>query len=440
MRPNDQGIDDAIARFLSSFSKPARLLVAVSGGGDSVGLLMALDAALQCGRHPGFTIAACTIDHALRDASVAEARWVAELCARRGIVHVTRCWSGEKPARGIQAAARSARHTLLFEAARAVGADAIVTAHNRDDRRETVAMRMARSTEGAGLAGIAPATLLFGSVWVLRPLLGVSREEIRAYLLGIGQPWLEDPSNENRAFERVRIRKEGADGLLDERAQSAAAARMRHAREGAAYLARHMQVFDASVACLPSASLAALEGQAAWLAFLSVVAVLGGREHRLEKDAADRLAAFVHGGKLTRITAGRVAFDRRREGLFLYREMRGTEALEIAADSEAVWDGRWRIGNHGRTALFVDAGRGAATYCWDGVPAGVVARAARARPRLRAGSGEPAPSGFSAVPVLSPFDRYLPLFDLPLADAIARLFALPPFSKPPAAMAESVCS
>ncbi len=438
MRPQGQGIGDAIAHFLNSFSKPAKLLVGVSGGGDSVGLLMALDAALQSGRHPGLTVAACTVDHALRDASAEEARWVADLCARRGIAHVTRRWCGEKPARGIQAAARAARHTLLAEAARTIGADAIVTAHNRDDQRETVAMRMARSTEGAGLAGIAPATLLFGSVWVLRPLLGVSREEIRGYLHGLGQSWLEDPSNENRAFERVRIRKEGADDRLDERAQSAASARMRDAREGAAYLARHMQVFDACFAKLPSASIAALEGQANWQAFLTVVAVLGGREHRLERDAADRLAVFLHGGALTRMTAGRVAFDRRREGLFLYREMRGIEALEIAADSEAVWDGRWRICNHGRTALFADAYRSTPTDRWEGVPAGVFARAARARPRLRSGSGEPAPSEFSAVPVLSPYDRYLPLFDLPLANAIARLFALPGFSDPPAMMAESI--
>lgn len=437
MRPHGQGIGDAIAHFLNSFSKPAKLLVAVSGGGDSVGLLVALDAALQSGRYPGITVAACTVDHALRDASAQEARWVADLCARRGIAHVTRRFAGEKPARGIQAAARVARHALLADAARAIGADAILTAHNRDDRRETVAMRAARSSEGAGLAGIAPATLLFRSIWLLRPLLDVSREEIRAFLHGLGQPWLEDPSNENRAFERVRIRKEGADDRLDERAHSAASARMRHAGEGAAYLARHMQVFDASVAKLPSASIAALEGQANWQALLTVVAVLGGREHRLERDAADRLAAFLHGGALTRMTAGRVAFDRRREGLFLYREMRGIEALEIAADSEAVWDGRWRIGNHGRTALFVDADGGTATDRWDGVPSGVFARAARARPRLRSSSGEPFTSGFSAEAVLAPFDHHLPLFDLPLANAIARLFALPGFSDPPAITAES---
>ncbi|SOC37012.1 tRNA(Ile)-lysidine synthase [Rhizobium subbaraonis] len=437
MRPQGQGIGDAIARFLNNFSKPAKLLVAVSGGGDSIGLLMALDAALQSGRHPGFTVAACTVDHALRDASAEEARWVADVCARRGIAHVTRRWAGEKPARGIQAAARAVRHALLAEAARAIGADAILTAHNRDDRRETVAMRAARSTEGAGLAGIAPATLLFRSIWVLRPLLGVSREEIRAYLKGIDQPWLEDPSNENRAFERVRIRKDGADELLDKTAQSAAAVRIRHAGEGAAYLARHMQVFDASLAQLPSASIAALEERANWQAFLSVVAVLGGREHRLERAAADRLAAFLRGGEPTRMTAGRVAFDRRREGLFMYREMRGIGALEIAAGGEAVWDGRWRIGNHGSSALFVDADGGTATSRWDGVPAGVVARAFRTRPRLRSGSGEPVTSGFSAEAVLAPFDSHLPLFDLPLANAIAGLFGLPVFSEPPAMMAES---
>lgn len=211
-RTNPGPVEGAVTRFLNSFHKPTRLLVAVSGGGDSIGLLIALDEALKSGRLSGFSLFACTIDHGLRADSADEARWVGALCAGRGISHLTRSWSGPRPQRGLQAAAREARYALLVEAACDVGAAAIVTAHNSDDQRETVAMRGSRRNDGAGLAGMAPATLVQNAVWLLRPLLGVPREDIRAFLRCRGQGWLDDPSNVNRAFERVRVRLDARSG------------------------------------------------------------------------------------------------------------------------------------------------------------------------------------------------------------------------------------
>ncbi|MBD9373415.1 tRNA lysidine(34) synthetase TilS [Rhizobium sp. ARZ01] len=433
-------MDETVAHFLKSFQKPARLLVAVSGGGDSVGLLLALDDALKTGGFSGFSLIACTVDHALRAGSADEALWVAALCARRGILHVVRRWDGPKPEAGIQARAREARHALLAEAARSHDADAIVTAHNLDDQRETIAMRKARRSDGVGLAGIAPATLLFGTHWVLRPLLGTSRANIRGYLKGIGQDWLEDPSNVNRNFERVRIRVEGASeptlrGEAAEGAgQAAAEVRARMAREGAAFLSREFRAVGADLAWLPvRAIMSAMDDEAHWRALLAVIAVLGGRAHLLEADAGDRLKVFLASGRLSRMTAGRVVFDRRREGLYLYREHRGIAPATVAPFDQTVWDGRWRVQNLSGTELLVRSAMDeAALGSGEGdVPMGVVRRAARSSPLVLAGDTQAGDEHFALEPVLAPYDRYLPVFDLPLAQAIAGLFGRAPYPAPP---------
>lgn len=435
-RPERQGIDDAVAQFLNSFQKPAKLLVAVSGGGDSVGLLIALDQALETQRWPGFSLVACTIDHALREGSAEEARWVADLCVTLGIVHVTRRWDGPKPSYGIQAAAREARYELLADAARSQDAEAILTAHNRDDQHETISMRSSRRNDGAGLAGIPPATLFSRSIWVLRPLLGVVRKDIRDYLNATGQGWLEDPSNINRKFERVRVREEGAD-LEATGLKEAVQARMESARNGAAFLFSDVRVFDSSLAHLQPAALEkVVEDGPRWQALVALVAVLGGRKHRLEADAQARVRDFLDAGTLSRITAGRVVFDRRSEGLFLYRESRGVGLLEIEPYGEAIWDDRWRVTNLGRSALKITAAAEVADGHlpqWDGVPAGVVKRAALARPIILSGGSRAPARSYKMSPAIDIFDRYLPVFDLPLANALSELFGAGTYPAPPSA-------
>lgn len=438
------GIDETIAQFLKSFHKPARLLVAVSGGGDSVGLLLALDDGLKTGRFGGFSLLACTIDHALRANSADEARWVAALCARRGISHVSRRWDGPKPAAGIQAAARDARHALLSEVARDNDADAILTAHSRDDQLETIAMRKARRSEGAGLAGIASATLVFGSTWVLRPFLDVPRADIRAYLQAIGQDWIEDPSNLNRTFERVRVRLDGMDGGAGAAMSTdaleagdparASELRMQTSHQGAAFLSGQVRVFDAAFARLPASAVPALlGGQPEWRALLALVAVLGGREHQLETDASERLRVFLGSARLSRMTAGRVVFDRRREGLFLYREHREIAPVTVAPHDRSIWDSRWRVHNRSSGELTVRAAADVLEHsiAADDVPSGVVRRVARSRPLVLVGDERAGPDRFAIEPIFSPYDRYLPVFELPLAQAIAALFARAPYPAPP---------
>ncbi|WEZ82609.1 tRNA lysidine(34) synthetase TilS [Rhizobium sp. 32-5/1] len=176
-------VRDAARQFLNRFKKPGLILVAVSGGSDSKGLLIALHEAMV--GMPGFSLAACTVDHALRPESAAEANAVAQLCARLGFVHLIRRWDGEKPPTGLQAAARNARYSLLSAAAQETGALCVVTGHSRNDQIETIVMRSVRSSrDSTGFSGMADAVLFDRMTWILRPFLDLDRVAISRLSFG----------------------------------------------------------------------------------------------------------------------------------------------------------------------------------------------------------------------------------------------------------------
>jgi tRNA(Ile)-lysidine synthase len=154
-----------------------------------------------------------TVDHGLRPGSGAEAEAVAAQAAALGFAHTTLHWLGEKPATGVQAAARDARYRLMREHMRAHGIGTLLTAHTLDDQAETLLMRLARGSGLDGLAAIAPSGTLAGwgpdgahAVAIVRPLLGFAKARLRATLEARGISWCEDPSNELSLFERTRLR------------------------------------------------------------------------------------------------------------------------------------------------------------------------------------------------------------------------------------------
>ncbi|MCS6856733.1 MAG: tRNA lysidine(34) synthetase TilS [Sandaracinaceae bacterium] len=178
-----------------------RILVAVSGGPDS----MALFHALFRLRHTlGFEIEAATVDHGLRPTSAKEHEAVAEHIRSHGI----RCAVlslGLKDGPALQERARKARYQALFEEAQRVKASHVAVGHTLDDQAETVLARLLR---GSGIRGLA-AILEHREDGLIRPLLGCTRAEILEFLEGEGiKALVFDPSNSFERFQRARIRKE----------------------------------------------------------------------------------------------------------------------------------------------------------------------------------------------------------------------------------------
>ena len=176
--------------------------VAVSGGGDSVALLRLL---VDWGLVHGRKIFAATVNHNLRNAAQEEAGFVANICRDLGVPHRILSWDDWDGQGNLQNAARSARKSLLTDWARDLGIETIALGHTRDDQAETFLMRLAR---GSGVDGLSGMKQINGEnpVWV-RPLLVVTRSNLREYLKTSGQNWVDDPSNDDDRFERVKMRK-----------------------------------------------------------------------------------------------------------------------------------------------------------------------------------------------------------------------------------------
>lgn len=184
------------------------IVVAFSGGGDSLALLH-----LTINWAHGQPVHALIVDHNLRAGSRDEAERVAAEATRLGAKPQILTWQHDGVDSAIQQRARRARYGLMGDVCRALGANTLLLGHNEDDQAETVAIRQACGSGWRGLAGIKRKTLapVWPELWGVhlhRPLLGVSRETLRAYCDAQGLRVQDDPSNENTAFQRVQIRQE----------------------------------------------------------------------------------------------------------------------------------------------------------------------------------------------------------------------------------------
>lgn len=182
-----------------------KIAIAFSGGGDSTALLHALR------DFPGVDYA-FIIDHALRPESGGQTQASAKFAKALGYTVKVKKWDHDQPETGIQVKARAFRYAAMGDMCRNLGITHLLTAHTEDDQAETLLMRQARDTGWRGLAGMRETA--YGPLWpaladvtLVRPLLNVSREALREYNHREALEWIEDPSNENQDFSRVRARK-----------------------------------------------------------------------------------------------------------------------------------------------------------------------------------------------------------------------------------------
>lgn len=183
------------------------LAVGLSGGGDSLALTLMADA---WARDMGRQLLILTVDHRLQPQSASWTATCAALADRLDRPFRALPWEGDKPATGLPAAARRARHRLLAEAAREAGARVILLGHTADDRAEAAAMRAAGGTTPDPRPWSASPVWPEGrGLFLLRPLLAAGRAELRDWLRNAGEAWIEDPANLDPRYARSRARLAG---------------------------------------------------------------------------------------------------------------------------------------------------------------------------------------------------------------------------------------
>jgi tRNA(Ile)-lysidine synthase len=180
---------------------PEKIGIAVSGGPDSLALLLLARAA-----HGG-RVEAATVDHQLRPESGAEAAFVAKVCADLGCAHSILAVEVRPGGDGVQGEARRARYAALAGWAGERGIATLCTAHHADDQAETMLMRLQRGSGVSGLSGIRAARKEGPSLALLRPLLGWTRAELGAVVQASGLTPIDDPSNRDTRFDRVTMRQ-----------------------------------------------------------------------------------------------------------------------------------------------------------------------------------------------------------------------------------------
>lgn len=428
-----------LRRFLQALPTPSRLpcrlLVAVSGGSDSKGLLMALHALIKDNAALPVTLAAATIDHGLRRESAQEAADVAALCAGLGIAHEIRRWEGPKPKTGLSSAARNARYQLLSEAAASLNANIILTGHTADDQAETIAMRQRRKdTETAlGLSGMADHVLYSNRIWIYRPLLTCRREMIRDFLTARGVSWVDDPSNSNPDYERARVRQELSQHHFIPLAYPQN--RLALSTDAANLIRTQANMPVAGVVLLTNAALNA-PAEVLRHALQALVATLGGQTHGPSEPSLRFLMDLATQSNGSRITVGRCLAHRHREGILLVREARGIHPLILAPGKAGVWDGRWWMENSGNAFLRISASQKMAEQDRTEssvLPASITTLGRQSMPQLeqeRPEAGWQISEGGKVFRQISPYAQFLPGFDWPLADALAGLFGAKPFFPP----------
>ncbi|SBT49008.1 tRNA lysidine(34) synthetase TilS [Micromonospora auratinigra] len=201
----------AVRRALTGLPGPGPVLVACSGGADSLALAAATAfVAPRLGRRAGLV----TVDHGLQHGSAGRAEAVARWAGEQGLDPVEAVPVRVTGAGGPEAAARTARYAALVAAARRHDAAAVLLGHTRDDQAETVLLALARGAGPRGLAGM-PERRELAAVPLLRPLLDVARADTRAACAALGLiPW-DDPHNADPAYARSRVRADLLPALVD---------------------------------------------------------------------------------------------------------------------------------------------------------------------------------------------------------------------------------
>lgn len=330
---------------LGPFERAPRLAVACSGGPDSMTLVKLAQGWVN---KNGGAIAALIVDHRLRDDSTEEAKRVLNWLTQWGVDARILTRSGARPASNLQAHAREARYRLLIDWCRNAGCLHLLLGHHGDDQVETIRMREARGSGADGLAGMAP-ILEYADVRLLRPLLPFPKTRVKATVEALKIPSVDDPSNTDTRFDRVRIRRLLAtdtgrqDGDLSREQRCRSTDRKAREIEMTALLANACDIYPEGYAILDPRVWNAAPDSVGSRALSGLCTAIGGRRHPPHRQKVERLqdairSASMGGGR----TLAGCRITPNRDKLMIYRE---TALIEepIPLRNQSIWDGRFSI-------------------------------------------------------------------------------------------------
>lgn len=317
--------------------------LAVSGGGDSMALL-ALAAVWAGAQDRALSVA--SVDHGLRREAADEIALVKDLCEHLGCRHTVLRWSGWDGAGNLQDQARQARKQLIGDWAAATGIGVVATGHTLDDQAETFLMRLARGSGVDGLAAMFDSEV-FGSLRWVRPLLSVSRADLRACLQAKGIGWADDPSNLDPAYARVRFRQ-AAEQLaalgLDAKTLAATAGRMQRARHALERATRDLAATVAQATEIGTVRLARkgfLDApEELQLRLLShAIGWVAQQDYRTRLEPLQQALAAIGAGRNATL-GGCILVTGETLPIEVCRE---PKAVQPSADINAVFDNRWQV-------------------------------------------------------------------------------------------------
>jgi tRNA(Ile)-lysidine synthase len=279
----------------------------------------------------------------LRPESAVEAATVGNWLRARGIPHGILVWDGDKPATGIQEAARAARYRLLTAWCAARGCLHLLTAHHREDQAETYLIRRRAGSFVDGLAGISAVREL-PRLRVVRPLLGVPRARLAALLDAEGQEYLRDPSNRNPAFERSRLRMDmdgEKRGVALAGLRANAESRVERERALADLLAHSVTLHPAGFALVDPAPILAA-GELGERVLGRVAGTIGGAHYPLRRERLARLRLSLALSPSGARTLGGCRFVPWRGRILVLRETaRAAPPRRLDPGMPALWDNRF---------------------------------------------------------------------------------------------------
>ena len=325
--------------------------LALSGGGDSLALL---EIAAVWARRAGRRLVAITVDHGLNSDSRAWSLQCQTVAQSVGADWIERRWTGIKPSTGLPAAARRARHALIADAAREIGALVVLFGHTADDAAEGDWMRARGSTLG-GLRewSPSPAWPEGRGLMLLRPMLGEWRETLRGLLRAKGRDWIEDPGNEGfgrGAARRSLDPRPSAEGLrLAERSDA-------DSRKGEGFLCDPVRAepltpwrkSDRPTALGRSIPLPMGEGFAGVTRLAQTLLCAAGHDRLPRADRLNALEARLAAGTAFTATLAGARIEATPDRVLVLREAgefrrRPPIPLRLNPDRPAVWDGRHEI-------------------------------------------------------------------------------------------------